>query len=45
VIPFALGERLSKALPNAQLVKREGAHHNDVVDAAVLRELIESAKR
>jgi pimeloyl-ACP methyl ester carboxylesterase len=45
VIPFALGERLSKALPNAHFVEREGAHHNDVVDAAVLRELIEFAKR
>lgn len=32
VVPFVLGERLSKLLPNAKLVRLEGGHHNDVAD-------------
>lgn len=34
VVPFVLGEGLSKLLPNAALVRIEGGHHNDVADRA-----------
>jgi len=30
VVPFELGEALSKALPNARLLRVEGGHHNDL---------------
>lgn len=30
VVPFELGDALSKRLPNAQLMTIEGGHHNDV---------------
>jgi uncharacterized protein len=32
VIPFELGERLSMSFPNAQLLKVDGGHHNDIAD-------------
>lgn len=32
VVPFVLGEQLSKLLPNATLVRIDGGHHNDVAD-------------
>jgi uncharacterized protein len=40
VIPFALGEQLSKLLPHARLLAVPGAHHNDVLSGAALDELI-----
>jgi fermentation-respiration switch protein FrsA (DUF1100 family) len=30
VVPFDLGEQLSKTLPNATLLRVDGGHHNDV---------------
>jgi hypothetical protein len=30
VVPFELGEALSKALPTARLLRVEGGHHNDL---------------
>lgn len=40
VVPFELGEALSKALPSARLLRIDGGHHNDVSDRTdVWREL------
>ncbi len=36
VVPFELGEALSKALPSARLLRIEGGHHNDVSDRGVV---------
>jgi fermentation-respiration switch protein FrsA (DUF1100 family) len=30
VIPFAMGERLSRTLTNARFIPIEGGHHNDL---------------
>ncbi len=46
VVPFELGERLSTLFPHATLMRLEGAHHNDVIDAeGVVQGLIEFVKK
>jgi uncharacterized protein len=36
VVPFAMGERVAKALPHGELVRVPGAHHTDVLTPDVL---------